>query len=91
MSEYFVWRFYEDEPYKCYGTRNHVMPQPDDMRCVWRGQSFADGKAFARVMNQRRDGSMDFASLNCSPPVFDGVNFGVVRVFGADAEKDSAK
>jgi len=54
MSKYFVWRYSDDYPYRVYGTRHHVEPKPDDVRCLWRGESHRQALDVARNANQAR-------------------------------------
>ena len=52
-SKYFVWRFSPDHPSRAYGTRNHLEPTPDDLRCIWRGDSLEEAREVAKKANKK--------------------------------------
>lgn len=52
--KYFIWRFSDAYPYRLYGTRKHIMPADDDMRCIWRGDNEADALEIMVQANKGR-------------------------------------
>lgn len=52
--KYFVWHENTDDPYRACGTRNCIMPAPDDPRCVWRGDDLAEARRQATEHNKIR-------------------------------------
>ena len=53
MPKYFVWRFSSYNPYRAYGIRNHVEPDSNDPRCIWRGDSLKEARDMAKKANKR--------------------------------------
>ena len=53
MPKYFVWRFSSYNPYRAYGIRNHVEPDSNDPRCIWRGDSLKEARDMAKKANKQ--------------------------------------
>lgn len=52
MSDAFVWRGVEDEPYRAYSTAKWFMPPPEDKQCIWRGTDYAQAQKEAVRANK---------------------------------------
>ena len=56
MSEiYFVWRLDSSERFRCYGLKNHVLPEPGRGELFWTGTDYADGMKQAKIANRGKE------------------------------------
>ena len=51
---FFVARLVNDDPYRVYGTRKHIAPEPDDARCIWRGDNANVAIQIMKEANEER-------------------------------------
>ena len=58
MAKYFVWRYDIFHPFRAYGTRNHIEPESDDLRCLWRGDSLKEARKVAKKANKIQQGEL---------------------------------
>lgn len=50
---YFVMTF-EGQPYRVYGTENHIQPDDGDPRCIWIGNDIIQARQACKEANEKR-------------------------------------
>jgi len=70
IIEAFVWRYYSNEPFQAYSTKQWFEPSPDDKNCVWRGAPYSEAMRQAKIANREAGTSPEaFQNPKMSEPL----------------------